>query len=164
MTTVRLCLSETVAGPAHLEVVVLLIARCRAPVLTRRQPPRCRPSHGSPAPIRASPVASPFPANPRYPSFTLALSLSLLRELARSARCRPPLDPTDTVTSPPSTPQSTGRRRRPPHPRFPYPTAAADPPHPAHRLIKKISIKQLFKCYCLIKKYYCYYLNKFEHI
>ena len=54
-------------------------------------------------------------------------------------------------------------RRRPPAP-LPYSTAAADPPHPAHRLIKKISIKQLFKCYCLIKKYYCYYLNKFEHI
>ena len=62
---------------------------------------------------------------------------------------------------PPSPPAAAAD---PPHPRFPYPTAAADPPHPAHRLIKKISIKQLFKCYCLIKKYYCYYLNKFEHI
>ena len=79
--------------------------------------------------------------------------------------------------SPPSTPRSTGRRRRPPAPSIPllnrrrrppapppHSTAANDPPPPAHRLIKKISIKQLFKCYCLIKKYYCYDLNKFEHI
>ena len=34
---------------------------------------------------------------------------------------------------PPSPPAATAD---PPHPRFPYSTAAADPPHPAHRLIK----------------------------
>ena len=75
---------------------------------------------------------------------TLDLDPPPSRSLSPLARSGPP-----RRRAPPGPPAAAAD---PPHPRFPYSTAAADPPHPAHRLIKKISIKQLFKCYCLIKK------------
>ena len=52
------------AGPAHLEGRLPPPARCRSRALTRRWQPRCRPSDGSPTPLRSSPSCSSSPANP----------------------------------------------------------------------------------------------------